>query len=125
MPAQSQHEAQARRNEMFFQSLDKTVSVNREWIVTGSFYAALHWIEALFDHQGGLHFKEHELRNRTVRRLSLHIANEYFRLYTASRRGRYELYRFSQSEVDDQIHRNYIPIRNYVLNVLHPPGITP
>ncbi|MBC8229340.1 hypothetical protein H8E77_07335 [bacterium] len=125
MPTQSQHEAQARRNEMFFQSLDKTVSVNREWIVTAAFYAVLHWIEALFDYQGRLHFKEHELRNRAVRRLGLPIANEYFRLYTASRRGRYELYRFDQSEVDDQIHRNYIPIRNYALSVLHPPGAIP
>jgi len=121
MPSQVQHETQAQRNETFFQSLDRTVSVNREWIVTAAFYAALHWIEAYFDNRHRQHFTSHRDRNDAVIRFGLPIASEYLDLYWASRQARYELYRFTQPEVEDLINLAYQPIKDFVQNILHPP----
>ena len=59
----------AQRNERFFRALDKTVSIEREWIVTAAFYAALHWVEAYFDNQYALHFSQHTARNNAVMRI--------------------------------------------------------
>ncbi|MBI1927228.1 hypothetical protein HYR99_23675 [Candidatus Poribacteria bacterium] len=121
MPNQAQHEDQAQRNETFFQSLDRTVAVNREWIVTAAFYAALHWIEAYFDNRHGLHFESHRARNDAVTRFRLPVWAEYIRLYRASRQARYDLYRFAQQEVEDLINLSYKPVKDFVQNVLHPP----
>ncbi len=121
MSSQSQHENQAQRNERFFQSLDKTVSVNREWIVTAVFYAALHWMEAYYDNQHGLHFKSHDARNQMVRWSRLPISREYLYLYDASRHARYLMHRFTQQEVEDLINLSYKPVKDFVQNVLHPP----
>ncbi len=93
MPSQVQHETQAQRNETFFQSLDRTVSVNREWIVTAAFYAALHWIEAYFDNRHRQHFTSHRDRNNAVIRFGLPLASEYLGLYWSSRQARDDLYR--------------------------------
>ncbi|MCS6863203.1 MAG: hypothetical protein NZT92_23090 [Abditibacteriales bacterium] len=69
MPSRTPHKEQAKRFETFFQSLDKSISVNREWIVIGASYATLHWLEAYFDHQRGLHFAEHVPRDNAMWRL--------------------------------------------------------
>lgn len=119
MSNQAQHEAQAQRNEIFLQSLDKTVSVNREWIVTAAFYAALHWIEAYFDNRHGWHFEDHTTRNNAVTRFGLPVSTEYLRLYRASHQARYSFRRFTQKEVEDLI-IVYHPIKDFVQNVLHP-----
>ncbi len=121
MPSQVQHETQAQRNETFFQSLDRTVSVNREWIVTAAFYAALHWIEAYFDNRHHQHFTSHRACNDAVMRFGLPIASEYLDLYWASRQARYELYRFTPPEVEDLINLAYQPIKDFVQNLLPPP----
>jgi len=120
MPGQAQHENQAQRNEKFFQSLDNTVSINREWIVTAAFYAALHWVEAYFDNRYGLHFTTHNARNTAVIRFGLPVATEYLELYKWSRYARYLLHRFTQREVDELINFSYAPIRDFVQNVIHP-----
>jgi hypothetical protein len=116
MPSQIQHEEQAQRNETFFQSLDSTEPINREWIVTAAFYAALHWIEAYFDNRYSRHSTSHRARNDDVMRFGLPIASEYFDLYWASRQARYDLYRFTQEEVEELINLAYQPLRDFVLN---------
>ena len=124
MPSQAQHEAQAQRNETFFQSLDRTVSINREWIVTAAFYAGLHWIEAYFDNQHSRHSTSPRARNDDVMRSGLPIASDYFDLYWASRQARYDLYRFTQQEVEDLINLAYQPVRDFVQNIINPPAAT-
>ena len=124
MASQSQHEDQAQRNEKFFQSLDKTESINRERIVTAAFYAALHWIEAYYDNQYGLHSRNHSTRNQMVRRSQLPISRKYLYLYDVSCQARYLLHRFSEEEVDDLINLAYQPIKDFVQDVLHPPTST-
>jgi hypothetical protein len=116
MPSQARHEEQAQRNETFFQSLDETVSGNREWIVTAAFYAALHWVEAYFDNRHGWHLTSHRDRNDAVTRYLSPVLNEYMRLYRASRRARYDMYRFTQQEVFEFINLDYQPIRDFILN---------
>ena len=124
MSSQVEHEEQAQRNETFFQALDKTVSVNREWIVTAAFYVALHWVEAYFDNQYNFHPKSHDMRNTAVMRF-LSIANEYSKLHRASREARYLMHRFTVKEVEDLINLSYEPVKNFVQNVLHPPPPSP
>lgn len=125
MSSQYQHENQAQRNERFFQSLDKTVSINREWIVTAAFYAALHWLEAYYDNQHGLHFDSHNTRNQMVRRSRLPLSIEYLELYEASRQARYFLHRFTRKEVENIINHLYKPIKDFIHNVLHPLPLSP
>ncbi len=124
MSSQVEHEEQAQRNETFFQSLDKTVSINREWLVTAAFYAALHWIEAYFDNQHNFHSKSHDMRNTAVMRLGLPIANKYLKLHRASREARYLMHQFTRKEVEDLINLSYQPIKDFVHNVLYPPTST-
>jgi hypothetical protein len=124
MPSQAQHETQAQRNEAFFQSLDTIVAVNREWIVIAAFYAALHWIEAYFDNQYGLHCRAHDTRHNTLTRFGLPIDTEYIRLYRAGHQARYSLRRFTQQEIFELINLDYQPIRDFVQNILHPPPVT-
>lgn len=118
MPSFAKHQNQARRNERFFRALDKTVSIDREWIVTAAFYAALHWLEAYFDNQYTLHFSAHTTRNNAVMRIGLPIATDYLELYRASYNARYLMYRFSQREVDELINISYTAVKNFVQNVL-------
>jgi len=99
----AKHQNQAQRNERFFRALDKTASIEREWIVTAAFYAALHWVEAYFDNQYALHFSEHTARNNAVVRIGLPIATDYLEMHRASHNARYLMYRFSQREVDELI----------------------
>jgi hypothetical protein len=125
MPTQTEHEREARENEAFFQSLDKAISRNRKWMVTALFYAALHWAEALFANQLGLHVDSHQRRERSLHRLRFPLLREYIQLHDASRAGRYQMVRFSKQDVDDLFHACFVPIRNHILNALHPPAPTP
>jgi hypothetical protein len=118
MPNFSKHQNQAQRNERFFRALDKTVSIERKWIVTVAFYAALHWVEAYFDNRYALHFPEHTTRNNAVMRLGLPIATDYLELYKASHNARYLMYRFSQREVDELINISYTAVKSFVQNTL-------
>ncbi len=125
MPIQAEHEREAWENEAFFQSLDRAIAMNRKWIVTAMFYAALHWVEALFAHQLGLHTDSHQRRERALHRLQFPLLREYIQLHDASRAGRYQMVRFSEQDIDDLFQSCFLPIRNHVLNVLQPPAPTP
>ena len=125
MPTQVEHEREAQENAAFFQSLDSGVAMNRKWMVSALFYAALHWVEALFAHQLMLHTNSHQRRERALHRLQFPLLREYIQLHDASRAGRYQMVRFSEQDSDDLFHTCFLPIRNHVLNVLHPPVSTP
>lgn len=59
-----------------------------DWVSIGSFYSALHFVEAYFA-QCGLHFEHHEERNQYVSTLLSEISSDYLRLYDYSVSSRY------------------------------------
>jgi len=52
MPTQQQHLVQAKHNEDFVNSFDLQTTPYLDWVVTGIYYAALHYVESYLALQG-------------------------------------------------------------------------
>lgn len=97
MPSTDQHLTQARHNEMFRQSLNGTSFA--DWIVTGIFYSAIHYIEAFLATKN-LHPKNHAYRDNDV---GIHMSGsfrDYRHLKYKSERARYYCQTISLSDVN-------------------------
>lgn len=92
MPAKAAHLKLARHNQDL---LDHLVSTQLEefpdWIATVAFYKAVHLVEALFDHDSGLHSHSHRDREQRIDNMRRYedIAEYYYPLETASILARY------------------------------------
>jgi hypothetical protein len=97
MPAEAEHLQQARHNEALAKLLAQDMTY-RDWIITTSFYAALHYVEANFAKRLGFHGEIHGgdiphvwrlkvLDDRT--KFSFDCFRAYKKLYAASRHARY------------------------------------
>jgi len=60
-----------------------------EWVSTVAFYSALHFVAAYLVKEHGLHFKDHEERNKAVVLHLGEITLEYERLYDLALNSRY------------------------------------
>jgi len=98
MPTHEQHIAQAEHNEntlVFWSKQDKQAEFS-DWYVTISFYASLHYFEAMIaiakpTTAGGIieHSPDHRTRNSTMRTDFNRIYGKYARLYQMSKVARY------------------------------------
>lgn len=95
-----QHVHRARQNEAFAQHFDLDTTPYRDWVVTGYFYAALHWIDA-FLCASGKRTDKHSERNTHVNNIPelTPISRQYRMLYSYSRNVRYDLVDFTPERV--------------------------
>jgi uncharacterized protein (UPF0332 family) len=92
-----QHRAQAEHNEFFVSTLQNPFW---DWAVTGTFYAALQYVDA-FLMSKGIDPENHPERNDYVRNdpTLRGIRSNYRELQTNSRNARYDVVSFSQDDV--------------------------
>ena len=120
MATVGQHLEQARRNEQFLATLDLPSSPYLDWAVTIIFYAALHYLRALFAHYQLTNIARYGDMDKAFDRIQLlkrhpEIYNDYRQLKDDSREARYNMWRPTLAEVvefrDGELQR----IREFVL----------
>ena len=123
MPDSAAHRQRANEN---YQITTHRLAINdtdvdRAWIVTAYFYAALHWVEAYLATQAPpLHPRNHTQRKQLIAAdpaLS-QIHPLYRELEDRSRDARYELRAFMVFEVETLRDRCLAPLRQYVAALL-------
>lgn len=102
MSSTDEHIKQAKHNEEFAGSFDKKKSPYLDWALTGIFYSAVHYIEALLAVKGK-HPKHHGQRTTY---LELYINNDkvfdaYDDLKTDSEAARYRCKKIGEKELDE------------------------
>jgi len=117
MPAQKAHEEKARSMERLLPLLDEGKSDHLNWLAIIAFYAALHWLDAYFAHQG-VHPTNHRERNRAAQ--GLPIWNEYYELYAVSRIARYEAGHVPQQIAVRMRDRNLPAVRTWAQQAKQP-----
>jgi len=130
MPTRDEHLDKARHNQRFYESLDINTTDFLDWVITGLFYCALHYIDAYLA-INSIHPKRHfgsGQRIDCVDRMKeiREIRSHYRALYDDSRDARYGFYpagmrRFTVAEVLQRRDYDLAMIRNHVLRLL---GIT-
>lgn len=111
MPKQAAHLKQAQQNRALITRLDPATTPHLDWVVTITFYAALHLIEAWFATKG-LHFVSHENRDNwggKVKELR-RVWQLYKELEFQSRQARYQCVRWNRSFVE----KNIVPLLSQI-----------
>ena len=91
MPTTDDHLALARRNKATIDYLLRARDDHFEWIATVAFYAALHFVEAVFFSDDGRHGRNHENREHILKstRRYQQLHRHYRPLWQASVIARY------------------------------------
>ena len=119
MPNQSDHIAKANHNERFFRSFDLTLTPYLDWVVTGVFYATLHYIDTFLATEGeGIHPGSHHSRDRYIRTSLRPMWSNYRALKDESRAARYDPTAFTETIVRNDIIPKYETIKNYIQGTL-------
>jgi len=123
MPTKEQHLSKAQHNERFFTSLDINTTPFIDWIITGIFYSALHYIRALAAKYSFANISTYGEMDNLFSRLSVfrndpNIYPDYRQLKDDSRAARYEMVGFSPSDVIDLRDVEFRRIRSFVLSKL-------
>jgi uncharacterized protein (UPF0332 family) len=118
MPSKDDHLQKARHNEAFFDSFELRSTPYLDWVVTGIFYAALHYVDAFLATQG-VHPGSHSRRDAEVK---LFLGAGFYlddrALKDDSQDARYRAHRFSAEEVDNDIKPLFQKIKSEVLALL-------
>lgn len=91
MPATQDHLAQAQHNKGLLALLWKGSSTYPDWVVTVTFYVAVHLVEAYFDRKYSVHSPSHTERSRDFTSMVelKPIYGDYSELYNLSMESRY------------------------------------
>ena len=122
MPTQQQHWAQAQHNEDFVHSFDLQTTPYLDWVVTGAYYAALHYIESYLALQGR-HPRSDRYRDEMFQQLSdlRPIYADFRTLRDYSRGARYDIQKFSVTEVESLIRNELNAIRHHIATISRSP----
>lgn len=94
MPTTQEHRKKYKDNKEMLNALfDMNISAHRNWIVTMSFYMALHVIEAKLHKERGTHSHDHKERARLIDETGLFsnkVRQKYKQLESYSKIARYE-----------------------------------
>jgi len=115
MGTAAQHLKKAEHNVRFLLTISDDYA---DWLATAAFYAAVHYLEAMFAEQG-IHSRDHEGRKAFVRRNYPSLKKAYNALYNAALDSRYESEEHSlpAGEVRQElIARRLRHIQSYVLS---------
>jgi hypothetical protein len=118
MPTQQQHLSQAKHNENFVKSFDLDSTSYLDWVVTGIYYAALHYIESYLALLKK-HPRSNEYRERMFQEIKdlTSIYPDFRTLKDYSQGARYDLQKFSKVEVEDIIRNELNDIRNHIIAI--------
>lgn len=123
MPREDAHVSQADKNERFNRAISAANSELAEftdWAITGLFYAALHYIDAVLDHMLDEHPTSHRDRNHLIAH-SLELSpihKNYLELSNRSMDARYRLIPFSLSQVERLRTDEFEPLKQTVRTLL-------
>ena len=119
MPSDVAHLRQAARNAGFLAALRRRATGSPEWAITVAFYTAVHLVEAHFARsQPAVHCRSHTDRLTQVSLRLRPIEAEYWALYVASRRARYECAEMSDQEAAAELETNFEPLRTHLCHLL-------
>lgn len=94
VPTAPEHRKKYQDNKEMLNTLfDMNISAHRNWIVTMSFYMALHIIEAKLHKENGIHSHDHKERDRLIDETGLFsnkVRQKYKQLESYSKIARYE-----------------------------------
>ena len=105
MPTPDEHQRQAAHNRAFASSFDLATTPYRDWVVTASFYSALHLVEWFLKSRGHTARRDHQLRDAYIARFAdlRAIYPDYSELKFQSEAARYECVHLSADTVKDDI----------------------
>ena len=120
MASVAAHRAQAQHNEAFLGSLDLRTTPYLDWAVTIIFYAALHYLRALFAHNLITNIARYGDMDKAFDRLALlkrnpNVYNDYRQLKDDSRDARYNMWRPTTADVHEFRDGELRRIRDFVL----------
>lgn len=111
MPSQKEHIEKARHNERFFSSFDIKATPFLDWVVSGIFYSALHYVDSYLSIKGE-HPLTHGQRTPLIHAARPDLGRSFFRDYRSlkddSEQGRYNMRVFTP----DEIRRHILPLLN-------------
>jgi hypothetical protein len=105
MPALQDHLKQAVHNENFYSSFNLNKTPYLDWVVTGIFYSALHYVDSYFATQNK-HPLNHSERNHFIshdQNLGRNFYTNYRGLKDDSNRARYNMRTFTSTEINNDI----------------------
>jgi len=105
MATAAQHRRQAESNKAFAQHFDLDTTPYLDWVVTGAFYAALHFVEWFLKWRGYTGRRDHGLRDAYIAREAdlRAIYSDYVELKYQSEGARYECRQFTPDEVKREV----------------------
>ena len=111
----AEHERKAAHNEAFAAAVLAGGDAYLDWVVTGYFYAALHWVDAFFHAQSG-GFTSHTKRNEeVVARFPPAERDRYLTLYYYSLLARYDAVSVDRILHDDALNQQFLPLKAWLL----------
>lgn len=120
MPSKGEHTNWARHNEAFWNSFDLDTSPFIDWVVTGIFYEAVHWVEAFLATKGR-HSGSHKERSSTMHRYAQELApiqTGYDTLALDSRAARYLCRMHTSQEVSQDLIPLVTNVRNHISSLV-------
>ena len=120
MPSKADHLSKAKHNELFASSLNKDSNFAnyRDWVVTGYFYSALHYIEAyLASRVPEFHSPHHPGRDAEVGSDSVlqTIYHEYRALKDDAHNARYKMSMPTPVTVAKYVEPNHAAVKSHLL----------
>ena len=125
LPSRDAHIERADRNATFAQSFELETTPYLDWVVTGFFYSALHYIDAcLHEHRtkrspNGYNPTSHEDRTPLINKLFPSVYPPYRELKDASEDARYELKPFTAAEVRELQEQDWQAVRSFARSRLN------
>lgn len=123
MATKEQHYQKAQHNEQFFGQFDVTTTPYLDWVITGIFYSALHYVRALAAQYSFTNISTYGEMDNLFNRLSVLKKNpkiyvSYRQLKDDSREARYEMRKFSPDEVQESRDIDLQNVRSFVIPLL-------
>lgn len=119
MPNVSKHLQIAQDQESFSEFLI-TNQKHFDWVATGMFYVAIHYIEAYLAHKQNYHSASHRTRDTTLERVSdlQSIYDDFNDLKNDSIQARYFGTSFGLSDIDSRTKPSLNKIKNHIKSFL-------
>jgi hypothetical protein len=116
VPSRIEHLTQAEHNERFYHLVMALETPYYDWATVALFYAALHYIDAWFGAQAGLHPRGHQARNSLVRMTAQlrEVESHYGQLFKRSIEVRYLLLPMSRAQVSSLEAAHFQPLKAFV-----------
>ena len=120
MASKEEHLRQAEHNERFFNELDINTTPYLDWVVTGIFYSAIHYIRAIAAKYAFTNISSYGDMDAVFDRLSIFkrhrdIYADYRQLKDDSRAVRYDMRQIPATEVLSLIAEEFASIKSFVM----------